>query len=160
MQEVESVIFRMIGIIQLSLDQINRMMDWDLLGKILGRRIADVLKVSIIISDIPGRNQESGSSASRRSCRSMMPASQIRLLEILFAVSIINSIPVRYTQKYSDEIHWELKVYGTYHFTRRNWRNQKSFNDAVGLQQRIDPPFYKQFFFVQIRNKVKANLAK
>ena len=61
MQEVESVIFRMIGIIQLSLDQINRMMDWDLLGKILGRRIADLLKVSIILSDIPGRNQESGS---------------------------------------------------------------------------------------------------
>ena len=90
----------------------------------------------------------------------MIPASQIRLLEILFAVSIINSIPVRNTQNYSDKIHWELKIYGTYHLTRRNWKNQKSFNDAVGLQQRIDPPFYKQFFFVQIRNKVKANLAK
>ena len=49
-------------------------MDWDLLGKILGRRIADVLKVSIIISDIPGRNQESGSSASRRSCRTAAAA--------------------------------------------------------------------------------------
>ena len=53
----------------------------------------------------------------------LVAASQICLLELnhnLFAVSIIDSIPVRNTQKYSDEIHWELKRYGPYHFTRRN----------------------------------------
>jgi hypothetical protein len=129
MQEVESVIFRMIGIIQLSLDQINRMMDWDLLGKILGRRIADLLKVSIILSDIPGRNQESGSSASRCNLRFVF----LNCIPILFAVSIINSIPVRNTQKYSDEMHWELKIYGPYHFTRRNRTDHSTMlSDAEG----------------------------
>ena len=123
MQEIESVIFRMIGIIGSN--------QQDLLGKILGRRISDILEVSIIVSEIPGRIQESGSSASRRNLIFVF----LNCIPTLFAVSIINSIPVRNTQKYSDEIHWELNIYGPYHFTRRN---QTSFNDTRMLWNRVD----------------------
>jgi hypothetical protein len=123
MQEIESVIFRMIGIIGSN--------QQDLLGKILGRRISDILEVSIIVSEIPGRIQESGSSASRRNLRFVF----LNCIPILFAVSIINSIPVRNTQKYSDEIHWELKIYGPYHFTRRNRTDHSTMlSDAEQLR--------------------------
>jgi hypothetical protein len=123
MQEIESVIFRMIGIIGSN--------QQDLLGKILGRRISDILEVSIIVSEIPGRIQESGSSASRRNLIFVF----LNCIPTLFAVSIINSIPVRNTQKYSDEIHWELKIYGPYHFTRRNRTDHSTMlSDAEQLR--------------------------